>query len=174
MLLVGFLSWRSCLLPLSKFLENLRSLFDLSIPNDWTLESLFTNQNQLGAGTCSILEANMEILMLFRNPLNQGPIIHFSQTGQILHQKFCGWVGVPITPLGFLFSYRKQIIQVSCPQCCESHTAKALTKILGHLPSPWSLSHLGDVPYLSTPVSYRFLFIFMVIYPSSSPPHTTS
>ena len=53
--------------------------------------------------------------------------------------------------------------EVPYPQCCESQLNTPLL-IVGHLPSPRSLS--GDAPYLPTPVSCRFPFILMAIWPS--------
>jgi hypothetical protein len=37
-----------------------------------------------------------------------------------LASMFCRWVGVPITPLGFLPGHRRQLPEAPYPQCCES------------------------------------------------------
>ena len=72
--------------------------------------------------------------------------------------KFCGWVGVPIVPLGFLPGYRRWPFEGPYPHYCES-------QILGGLPYPRSPSHPGDANHLPT----RQLQISIL---SHVPPHT--
>jgi hypothetical protein len=61
--------------------------------------------------------------------------IHFSP-------KFCGWVGVTITPLGFLSGYRRWSLQFLYPKCCESQLRSTLQSLIRG-----SLSYLRSLTY---------------------------
>jgi hypothetical protein len=59
--------------------------------------------------------------------------------------KFCGWVGVPIPPLGLLPGHRRQPPQNLYPQCCESQL-RVPPLILGCLPFPGLISSWRCLP----------------------------
>jgi hypothetical protein len=73
---------------------------------------------------------------------------------------FCRWVGVPITPLGFL------LLQVPYPQCFESQFHIPIDSWVPPLSQVavkfWGCSYLPILP----PVICKFLFILMVIWQS--------
>ncbi|EDL27184.1 mCG144766, partial [Mus musculus] len=66
---------------------------------------------------------------------------------------------------GALPGYKRRPLQVPYPQCCQSQL-RTSPLILGHLCYPRSLSLPGDAPYIPTPVSCRFPFILVAIWPS--------
>ena len=73
-----------------------------------------------------------------------------------------GWLGVSISPLGFLSLYRRWPLKVPYPQCSWSQM-RSPELILGYHSYPRSLSHPGNALIPLTPISCRFPFIFMAI-----------
>jgi hypothetical protein len=70
-----------------------------------------------------------------------------------------GWCFYHSTGGPAWLTYRRWTLQVPYPQCSESQLRSPALN-LGHLPYSRSLTHPGDGPYLLTPGSCRFSFLF--------------